>query len=536
MNVSSDDLLRVLLRRNFHAFVKHFWRFISPFPLVDDWYVRVICLHLQLMVIDNDPRVRWASEGNNLLINLPPRTGKSKILSVLFIAWAWAVDPKLRFVTASYSKEFAGRDSKETRTLMETNEYRRLFPDTRLKSGQNLAHRYYTTAGGYRVTMSVDSGTTGEGGDIQVFDDPHDVSDSVSKRKRDYAVYYFKKIFFNRTETPTRARRIVCGQRVHAQDISSDLIKSTAPTWVHLCLPEEFDARISKKTPIFTDPRLREGDLLRPDRFGKKEIDEAKGPHGMGARTYAAVYQQQPMDDEGGMFQRRWFDDKILTHFPADVTNWIRYWDLACTESSDKSPDPDFTSGTLGGSSQQYPFVIGDVVRDRLEQPAIDRLGAQVANMDALRFQRKITQYYEAVAGFKAVVQHMIHGPLRGYPVFPVYITKGFDKRARAVTLQACAEAGGVWMVTGKWIPDFLEELCTFGGFDEKGNEYSEYASSHDDMVDSTTGCYNQVHFGSAGQLRANADPSKVNLGQGSLMGAGNPRRAALARMAHGKH
>lgn len=534
MSVSSDDLLRTRLKRNFHGFVRHFWGLISPFPLDDAWYVKALCLHLQCMVIDCDERVRWASEGNNLLINIPPRTGKSIVLSVLFPAWAWARDPKLRFVTASYAKEFAGRDSKNTRTLMETAEYRRLFPDTRLRPGQNLAHRYYTTAGGYRVTMSVESGTTGEGGDIQIFDDPHDISDSVSKRKRDYAIYYYKKIFFNRTETPDRARRIVCGQRVHAQDLSSELIQSEKPIYTHLVFPEEYDPKISKATPLFTDPRIKEGDLLRPRRFGPKEVEEAKSPSGLGRKTYAAVYQQKPMDDEGNMFLRRWFDDRILTHFPADVYNWIRTVDLACTEKNAKNADPDWTASSLTGTSNQYPFVIGDVRRVREEQPGVDRFMVETSNLDFARFNKWIPSYIEAVAGFKAVVQHMMNAKdvMRGRPCFPMYIPAGFNKRARAVTLQSCAEGRGVWMVQGKWIPEFLEELCTFGGLDEKGNEYSEYTTTHDDMVDSVTAGYNRHYADGGGQLRASANRESVSLGQASLMAPTSPRQQAFQRMA----
>jgi len=530
MTVTSDEILRVKLRRSLHEFVKHFWRFISPFPLVDDWYMKALCLHLQCMVIDCDPRVRWASEGCNLLINIPPRTGKSKVLAVLFVAWAWAVDPKLRFVTASYSKDFASRDSRETRTLMETHEYKRLFPNTRLKTGQNIANRYYTTAGGYRVTMSAESGTTGEGGDIQIFDDPHDVSDGVSKKNRDYKIYYYKKIFFNRTETPDRPRRIVCGQRVHAQDLSAELIKSEQPKYVHLVFPEEYDPRISKPTPLFTDPRINEGDLLRPNRFGKEEVEEAKSASGLGRKTYAAIHQQKPMDDEGNMFQRRWFDRPFLPSFPAEISNWIRFWDLACTEPGEGNADPDYTASTLGGTCRQYPFVIGDVCRDRLEQPGVDRFILGTANLDYTRFGRWIPNIIEAVAGFKAVVQHIANDPavMRGKPVFPQYIKRGENKMARAITLQAACEMGSVYLVQGSWIPLFLEELCTFGGLDETGNEYSEYTTVHDDMVDSCTGCYNRHYAAGSGQL--NRAPTGAVTGQASLHGP-NHRKAALGRM-----
>lgn len=460
-------------------------------------------------------------------------TGKSKILAVMFLAWAWAVDPRLRFVTASYSKEFAGRDAKETRTLMETAEYRRLFPHARLKSGQNLAHRYYTTAGGYRVTMSVESGTTGEGGDIQIFDDPHDVSDSVSKRSRDYAIYYYQKIFFNRSEVPDKAKRIVCGQRVHAADLSATLIQSKSPKYIHLVFPEEYDPRVSKATPLFTDPRRKEGDLLRPRRMGQKEIDELKGPTGLGRKTYAAVYQQAPMDDEGNMFLRRWFDDKILTHRPAEIANWARVFDLACTEKDIKSPDPDWTASTLGGSNQQYPFVIANVNRIRAEQPEVDRYILRTAVEDFARFQRNIPYHFEAVAGFKAVVQHIAFDVMRGKVARPMYIPKGFDKKARATPMQVCAEGGGVWMVEGAWIADFLEELCVYGGVDERGNEYSEYSTSHDDMVDSAASCYNLLH-GGGGQHKASTRPEATMLGQQSLLGANKPKSSLYRRTLDG--
>jgi predicted phage terminase large subunit-like protein len=377
--------------------------------------------------------------------------------------------------------------------------------------------------------MSVDSGTTGEGGDIQVFDDPHDVSDAVSKRTRDYAIWYYQKVFFNRTETPNRARRIVCGQRVHAWDVSATCIKSADPVYVHLNLPEQFDPKHPCTTPYFTEPRRREGELLRPARFSQEIVEQTQKT--LGTATYRAIHQQDPVDAEGAMFKRCWFDGRFLPAMPAEILNWVRCWDSACTEASAENPDPDFTAGCLAGGSERYPFVIADVRQKRMEAPEAGRYILAAAQHDLVKVGRKVQTYFEAVAGFKGVFQQYAAGPMRGWPFRATFIKKNENKVARAMCLQACAEAKNVWLVEAPWNEPFLEQLCTFAPGDTEENEYSEFSTVHDDMVDAATQCYDKIYGGGLTAL-VGASPMAAT-GQAGMTGGLTPMQR-LGRVIHG--
>ena len=57
-------------------------------------------------------------EIRKLLINMPPRFGKSVIASVMFPAWLWVQDPRMRMLYTSYVERLSTRDSMATRQLI----------------------------------------------------------------------------------------------------------------------------------------------------------------------------------------------------------------------------------------------------------------------------------------------------------------------------------------------------------------------------------------------------------------------------------
>jgi len=92
-------------------------------------------------------------------------------------------------------------------------------------------------------------------------------------------------------------------QRCHQLDLSGHLLEQGG--WEHLCLPAEYEGP-SRATLIgFTDPRTQPGELLWPERFGPKEIEQMKVS--LGSYGAAGQLQQRPSPAGGGMFKRHWF-------------------------------------------------------------------------------------------------------------------------------------------------------------------------------------------------------------------------------------
>ena len=115
-----------------------------------------------------------------LVINLPPRTLKTQLISVMLTAWLLGRNPGTRIICASYSEELAFKFSRDTRTLMESPFFKRVFRHTRLNPKKTTERELETTRRGYRLATSVGGTLTGRGGDILIIDDPLKAADANS--------------------------------------------------------------------------------------------------------------------------------------------------------------------------------------------------------------------------------------------------------------------------------------------------------------------------------------------------------------------
>src|SRR5690606_38410943 len=122
-------------RRSLAHFFRQAWHVLNPGTrLLWSWHLDAICLHVQRVVED------WAKARTalnlgedfeqliqNLLVNVPPRTAKSLIISVMAPAWAWLHWPDLTLLCLSSNPDVAKRDSEFCRTVIESEWYQRSF-------------------------------------------------------------------------------------------------------------------------------------------------------------------------------------------------------------------------------------------------------------------------------------------------------------------------------------------------------------------------------------------------------------------------
>ena len=150
------------------SFTEKQWRYIDPAPFKRNWVFDAIAEHLEAVTRGHIRR---------LLINVPPRFGKSSLVSVAWPAWTWAQQinsptsgPVAQFVYTSYSGVFSQRDSMKTRRLVASPTYQKYWGDKVLiTKDQDAKSRFETTAGGYRIATSVGGTLTGDGGNILCF-------------------------------------------------------------------------------------------------------------------------------------------------------------------------------------------------------------------------------------------------------------------------------------------------------------------------------------------------------------------------------
>lgn len=218
-------------------------------------------------------------------------------------AWVWANDSSVRWLFASNEGDLATCDSLACRYVLTSDWYRCAFPHVKLVGDQNVKTWYQTSRRGHRQAVTVAAKVTGKKGDVLVVDAPNDARKVEGEAERKAVISWWKDAFFDRVNDFKTGRRMVIGQRTHRGDLI-EFIKE-AGGFEELLIPEEFEPPRRTFTSIgWTDPRKESGELLRPERFGPKQVAEARKR--LGTLGYQAKHQQNPLSAAGYRFKAEW--------------------------------------------------------------------------------------------------------------------------------------------------------------------------------------------------------------------------------------
>ena len=122
-----------------------------------------------------------SGEIKRLIVNMPPRHTKSEFASYLFPAWMVGRNPKLKVIQTTHTGELAVRFGRKMKNLIDTEEYRTVFHDVRIKSDSKAAGRWETNHGGEYYAAGIGGAITGRGADLLIIDDPHSEQDALSE-------------------------------------------------------------------------------------------------------------------------------------------------------------------------------------------------------------------------------------------------------------------------------------------------------------------------------------------------------------------
>lgn len=443
--------------RTLAGFVREAWPVLHPgTPYIHGWHIDAICAHLEAIT---DGRI------NRLLINVPPGTMKSLLVSVFWPAWEWTFRPELQYLTTSYSEAYVKRDSRRMRDLVSSEWYQALWP---LSLPRTAEISFENSRRGFREGKPFAS-LTGGRGDRVIIDDPHSTETAESEADRNTAIRVFRESVPTRLNDPERSAIIVIMQRLHEEDVSGQILK-LGLGYEHLMLPMEFEPERRCRTSIgFEDPRTEEGELLFPERFPRHVVERDKVP--MGSYAVAGQFQQRPAPRSGGMFQRG--DFEIVDAVPAGAKR-CRAWDFAATAPK-AGKQPDWTVGLrmayVGGI-----FYVEDVRRDRWSPGDVEKNLKATASQDGTEVRIRIPEDPGAAGKADAATKIKL---LAGYDVTAVRPTG--EKSVRAKPASAQAEAGNVKLVRGPWNEAFLDEVCSFPN------------GQHDDQVDAFADALNEL-------------------------------------------
>ena len=456
---SATFLRRTLLHRAWQAAQREdFLSFlIGAFPHLSpgdayrhNWHIEAIAEHLNALERGQITR---------LVINLPPRHLKSICASVAWPAFLLGRNPSTRIIAASHAQSLALTLSQDTRQLLRSGWYRRLFPATQLARGEDTAQKFLTTQRGFRLASSVGSGLIGEGADFIILDDPIHPVDALSPHAREHLVQWFEHSLSTRLNDKASGRILLVMQRLHAEDLSAHLLGKG--TWTHLNLPAIAPTAQHMAIGRWSHQR-QAGDILHASREDPATLARVKAE--LGSATFAAQYQQSPLNTEGGLLRAGWIPRSplppALQAILADGSlRPIQSWDTAIKAAAHHD-----ASACLTFAFWEGRHYLLELFAQRLEYPDLRR--AVLAQAERHRPSHILME--DAASG-----QMLLQDLKRESTLSLIAIRPKLSKIARAAGISPQLESGR--LILPPALPhaeDFLLELSAFPH------------APHDDMVD----------------------------------------------------
>lgn len=487
------------LEDSLYEFFKGAWPNFDPAPFVDNWHLKDICDHLQAVAEGNMSR---------LLLNEPPRTGKTAIISICFCAWVWAQrnrsklkGPQVSFFYASYAEQLSLEHSIKTRRLIETRWYQQHWGSRfKLKSDRNRQGHFENDQGGYRMASSVDARATGWGADILIADDPHLVKEAESDLVREGVVRWWTETMPSRLNDRRTGAMIVVMQRVHEGDLSGHILANDLG-YVHFCVPMSYEPcshvnawvddeivtllgddadNVDPDDIFWIDKRTEEGELLWAERFPATEV--VKLERELGPFAYAGQYQQRPAPRGGGIIRMDWwktYDDEVGAELGASPGQYppcefiLGSLDTAYTEDEENDPSALSIWGIFRDRAGNPNIILMYCWAERMAiHELVSRVGydCKKYKVDRLLIEDKAaghsvsTELSRLFGSFDFAIQ--LIDPRTGFIKSP-------DKVARLQTVVHLFAEGLVYAPDKTWVDEMIQQCATVP------------RALHDDLADS---------------------------------------------------
>ena len=463
------NLADAIYRNDFGAFTYRAFEAVNPGQqLIANWHIDTICWQVQQMVTGQARK--------RLVVNLPPRTLKSFILSVALPAWLLGRKPSTRIICASYSDELATKFSRDCRALLETPFYKRVFPGARLNPRKASEGEFETTQRGSRLATSVGGTLTGRGGGVLIVDDPIKANDADSEVARRGAIGWFRNTALSRLDDPAECLICIAMQRLHVDDLSGILIEEGWPRLVLPAIAVEALAYRIGEDEVYQRPA---GELLQPKRDSIEAIEELKRE--VGSRVFAAQYQQNPTPADGNMIKAGWLGRYDVA---PDRKSFQRVV-LSCDPAGKAGVHNDYTAITIVGVQKQALYVL-QVARGHW---TVMPMREQIIGLAAL-WQVDLVLVEDTSSGMSLIPL------LKEEPRLDVVGRHpDTDKVTRMSRQQGRFEAGRILLPQeALWLADFENELLAFpaGRYDDQVDAlllFLEWFAQHEQYIYPPIGC-----------------------------------------------
>lgn len=423
---------------------------LTPMTLAMKLQPRIIPAR-HLMLISSVVANAIAKGGGRIIISLPPRHGKSELITKNVPIWTLENYGRKNVILCSYGGDLSSDFGRQVRDLIKGNE---ASLNLRIRPDAERVNNWLTNDGGAMYSVGLGGPITGRGADVLIIDDYiKEIKESMSQLHRDYIWDWFVTTAYTRLEPG--ATVIIVATRWHHDDLIGRLLKAEGDKWTNIVIPA-----IAEENDILGRPV---GTPLFEERYGIEDLLDRKRV--LGSFFFNALYQQRPENDAGKLTDKRWL--KYLPVVP-DLTGFklARIWDLAATDDGG-----DYMAGTLLAYNKARDMtIILDIKRKQLGPLGVEKLAAETAMTDGPNVQIYIEQ--EPGSSGKLLVHNYSMNILKDYKVEGVPASPKNNKVTRAQPFLAAVEAGRVWLIRAEWNQAFEDEYDSFPAVD------------HDDQID----------------------------------------------------
>ena len=394
-----------------------------------------------------------------VIINIAPRMGKSEFSSYLFPAYFLGKYPQKKIIMGTHTAGLSEDFGRRIRNLIDTEEYREIFPATVVADDQKAAGKWSTSVGGQYYAAGVGGALAGRGADLFVIDDPHSEQDvkTNSRLAFDTAWSWFQTGPLQRL-MPGGAIIIIM-TRWSLLDLTGKLIDYQIKN------PESIPWEIVELPAILNEGTENEKSLW-PEQWPLSSLKATKAS--LDPKYWNAQYMQQPTSDNSAIVSRKhWRIWEGEDPPPCDYV--IQSWDTAFETKNNSDYSACTTWGVWyneeEGNSPQV--ILLDAFKARMAFPELKETAHKhwkEWDPDAFIVEKK--------AAGAPLIQEL---RAMGIPVQEFSPSRGNDKMVRLNAVADLFTSGKVWAPDTRWAREVIEEVASFP------------VGEHDDFVDTTT-------------------------------------------------
>jgi predicted phage terminase large subunit-like protein len=451
--IEADFLARVAARDSLEAWIEYRQAGYKP------------AAHHKLILRELEAVER--GDVTRLMLLFPPGSAKSSYASVEFPPWFLGRNPSSNVIAASHTLDLAERFGRKARNIVGARDFTNVF-EVGLSPDSAAASKWETTKGGEYFAVGVGGSVTGRRADLGLIDDPVKSREAAdSERERETAWQWYLNDFLTRLKPG--ARQILIMTRWHEDDLGGRILDRDGDKWRIVKVPMECDSP--------DDPLGRQiGERLWAEWFTEEMIADAKKD----SRVWNALYQQNPIPEEGNFFKADWFIEYRESELPSTLHVYGAS-DFAVTEGKGDFTEHGIFGVDFDGNIWIIDWWFGRTAPDRW----IDEMATLVNK------HKPLTWFAEAGPIRRSVEPFMLQRlNERRAHVHLEWLASIHDKATRARSIQALASMGKIKIPKDRpWISHCLTQWLQFpsGKYDDavdalamvgRGLEFVRKASS----------------------------------------------------------